>query len=112
MAWMFKGDGLKLWQEAYDKAGYNVKVFPVILCPPETSGWFAKEIKTPAKISRVSKCAFYGLGGSVIAKMGASATMLATGRNLPRPGKRRHRRGRILQPLCGRESGFLQGGEI
>ena len=82
MAWMFKGDGLKLWQEAYDKAGYNVKVFPVILCPPETSGWFAKEIKTPEDFKGV-KMRFYGLGGSVIAKMGASATMLAPAEIFP-----------------------------
>jgi TRAP-type mannitol/chloroaromatic compound transport system substrate-binding protein len=75
MAWMFKGNGLKLWQEAYDKAGYNVKVFPVILCPPETSGWFAKEIKTPEDFKGI-KMRFYGLGGSVIEKLGASATML------------------------------------
>ena len=75
MAWMFKGDGLKLWQEAYDKAGYNVKVFPIILCPPETSGWYAKEIRTPADFKGI-KMRFYGLGGSVIEKLGASATML------------------------------------
>ena len=75
MAWMFKGNGLKLWQEAYDKAGYNVKVFPIILCPPETSGWYAKEIKSPKDFKGI-KMRFYGLGGSVIQKMGASATML------------------------------------
>ena len=75
MAWMFQGNGLKLWQEAYDRAGYNVKVFPVILCPPETSGWFAKEIKT-VKDFKGLKMRFYGLGGSVIQKLGASATML------------------------------------
>ena len=75
MAWMFQGNGLKLWQEAYDRAGYNVKVFPVILCPPETSGWFAKEIKTPEDFKGL-KMRFYGLGGAVIEKLGASATML------------------------------------
>jgi TRAP-type mannitol/chloroaromatic compound transport system substrate-binding protein len=75
MAWMFQGNGLKLWQEAYDSAGYNVKVFPVILCPPETSGWYAKEIKNPSDFKGL-KMRFYGLGGSVIEKLGASATML------------------------------------
>ena len=75
LAWMFYGNGLKLYQEAYDKAGYNVKVFPVVIAPPETSGWFAKEIKTPADFKGV-KMRFYGLGGSVIEKLGASATML------------------------------------
>jgi len=75
LAWRFKGNGLKLWQEAYDTAGFNVKVFPVILCPPETSGWFAREIKTPKDFKGV-KMRFYGLGGSVIEKLGASATML------------------------------------
>ncbi len=75
LAWMFYGNGLKLYQEAYDKAGYNVKVFPVIMAPPETSGWFAKQINTPADFKGV-KMRFYGLGGAVIEKLGASAAML------------------------------------
>ena len=75
LAWMFHGNGMKLYQEAYDKAGYNVKVFPVIMAPPETSGWFAKQINTPADFKGV-KMRFYGLGGAVIEKLGASAAML------------------------------------
>ncbi|MFH2094004.1 MAG: TRAP transporter substrate-binding protein [Pseudomonadota bacterium] len=75
LAWMFHGNGMKLYQEAYDAAGFNVKVFPLIMAPPETSGWFVKEIKTPADFKGV-RMRFYGLGGSVIEKLGASANML------------------------------------
>ncbi len=74
VSWMLYGNGLKLWQEAYDKAGYNVKVFPLILVPPETSGWFSKEIKTLEDMKGL-KIRFYGLGGPVLEKLGASATM-------------------------------------
>ncbi len=75
LAWMFHGNGLKLYQEAYDRAGYHVKVFPLVLVPPETSGWYAKEIRTPSDLKGI-KMRFYGLGGSVVEKLGVSATML------------------------------------
>ena len=45
IAWMKHGNGLKLYQKMYDDAGYNVKVLLCSIIPPETSGWFSKEIK-------------------------------------------------------------------
>ncbi len=38
ISWMFYGNGLKLYQEYYDQAGYNVKVLPACILSPETSG--------------------------------------------------------------------------
>ena len=46
LAWIYYGNGMKLWQEMYDSAGYNVKVIPVLNAPAESSGWFAKPINS------------------------------------------------------------------
>jgi hypothetical protein len=46
MAWMYYGNGLKLAQEMYDKAGYNVVDLPSAILVPETSGWFRSPIKS------------------------------------------------------------------
>ncbi len=75
IAWMFQGNGLKLYQEMYDKAGYNVKAFPIGIISPETSGWFAKEIKTVDDLKGL-KMRFFGLGGKVMEKLGVSVTLL------------------------------------
>ena len=42
MAWMYYGNGLKLYQEMYDTNGYNVKVVPCAIISPETSGWYSR----------------------------------------------------------------------
>ena len=44
LAWMLHGNGIKLYQEMYDRAGFKVKVLPSTIISPETSGWFAKPI--------------------------------------------------------------------
>ena len=107
MAWMFVGNGLKLWQEAYDRAGYNVKVFPVILCPPETSGWFAKEIKTVKDMKGI-KMRFYGLGGAVIEKLGASATMLPPAEIFPALEKGAIDAAEFSSPYVDQNQGFYK----
>jgi TRAP-type mannitol/chloroaromatic compound transport system substrate-binding protein len=75
IAWMFQGNGMKLYQEMYDTAGYNVKAFPIGIISPETSGWFAKEIKTVDDLKGL-KMRFFGLGGKVMEKLGVSVTLL------------------------------------
>lgn len=75
LAWMFKGNGMKLYQEMYDNAGFNVKAFPLGVLSPETSGWFAKEIKTVDDLKGL-KMRFFGLGGKVMQKLGVSVTLL------------------------------------
>lgn len=81
-AWMFQGNGLKLNQEMYDRAGYNVKVWPLSFIAPETSGWFRKEIKTLDDLKGL-KMRFYGLGGQVMQKLGVSVTLLPTSEIFP-----------------------------
>ena len=82
VAWLLAGNGLKLYQEMYDRAGYKVKVLPAVLIPPETSGWFTKEIKSVNDLKGL-KIRFYGLGGNVMEKMGAAVTAMPGGEIFP-----------------------------
>ena len=67
MAWMYYGNGMKLYQEMYDKAGYNVHVEACAIISPETSGWFKKPVKSLADLKGLNM-RFYGLGGHVMQK--------------------------------------------
>lgn len=78
MAWMYYGNGLKLYQEMYDRGGYNVKVIPCAINAPETSGWFAKPIEKPEDLKGLNM-RFFGLGASVMEKMGVSTSQLPGG---------------------------------
>jgi len=78
MAWMYYGNGLKLYQEMYDRGGYNVKVLPCAINAPETSGWFANPIEKPEDLKGLNM-RFFGLGASVMEKMGVSTTQLPGG---------------------------------
>jgi TRAP-type mannitol/chloroaromatic compound transport system substrate-binding protein len=78
MGWLYYGNGLKLYQEMYDNAGYNVKVIPCAIISPETSGWFAKPIEKPSDLKGLNM-RFFGLGASVMEKMGVSTSQLPGG---------------------------------
>ena len=78
LAWMYFGNGLKLYQEMYDNAGYNVKVLPCAIISPETSGWFKKPIEKPEDIKGLN-IRFFGLGASVMEKLGAGTVQLPGG---------------------------------
>ena len=45
MAWLYQGNGMKLYQKMYDDAGYKLKVFPVSIYSSEGAGWFTKKIE-------------------------------------------------------------------
>lgn len=75
MAWLYHGNGLKLYQEMYDQSGFDVKVLVCSIIPPETSGWFAKEINSAEDLKGL-KMRFFGLGGTVMEKLGVSVTVL------------------------------------
>ena len=77
LAWLFQGNGMKLYQEMYDQADYQVKVLVCGMIPPETSGWFAKRIDTPDDLKGL-KMRFYGLGGRVMERLGVAVTLLAS----------------------------------
>lgn len=78
LAWMWYGNGMKLYQEMYDSAGYHVKVHVCGILSPETSGWFHNEIKGREDLNGL-KMRFAGLGGQVMQKLGVSVSMLPGG---------------------------------
>jgi len=82
MAWLYYGNGMKLYQGMYDDAGYNVKVLPCAIIAPETSGWFPKEINSPEDLKGM-KMRFFGLGGKVMQKLGVSTSLLPGGEIFP-----------------------------
>lgn len=78
MAWYYHGNGAKLHQWAYDQAGFNVKVFPIFMIVPETSGWFKKPVESVDDLKGM-KMRIYGLGGQVLEKLGMSVTVMPAG---------------------------------
>jgi TRAP-type mannitol/chloroaromatic compound transport system substrate-binding protein len=78
LAWLYNGNGMKLYQEMYDKYGYNVKVFPDLIYCPESSGWFRTPIKSVEDLKGL-KMRFLGLGGLAMEKLGVSVTVLPPG---------------------------------
>lgn len=75
MAWLYYGNGRVLYQEMYDQAGYSVKVIPCAILAPESGGWFKKEINSVEDLKGM-KLRFYGLGGKVFSKLGASVSLI------------------------------------
>ena len=82
VAWIYYGNGRKLYQEMYDQAGYNVHVVPCAIIAPETSGWFAKEINSAEDLKGL-KMRFFGLGGKVMQKLGVATSLLPGGDIFP-----------------------------
>ncbi len=82
MAWLYYGNGMNLYQEMYDQAGFNVKVLPCAIIAPETSGWFAKEINQPGDLDGL-KMRFFGLGGKVMQRLGVATSLLPGGEIFP-----------------------------
>jgi len=82
VAWMFRGNGLKLYQDYYKKNGYDVWAMPACLLAPETAGWFKKPIKS-AKDLKGLRMRFFGLGGKVMEKLGVSVSLLPGGEIFP-----------------------------
>ncbi|MEH6579702.1 MAG: TRAP transporter substrate-binding protein [Amphritea sp.] len=75
MAWLYYGNGLKLYQQMYDQAGYDVKVIPCAILAPESGGWFKQPINTPEDLKGLN-VRYYGLGGKVFSKLGASVSLI------------------------------------
>ena len=82
LAWVYYGNGRKLWQKTYDDAGFNVHSVPCGLIAPETSGWFTKEINSPADLKGL-RMRFFGLGALVMEKLGVSTSQLPGGEIVP-----------------------------
>jgi len=76
LGWIYQGGGLKLWRELYSR--HQVVPIPCTILPPEASGWFKKPINSIDDFKGM-KIRFYGIGGKVMQKLGASVQLLAGG---------------------------------
>ena len=75
-AWIFHLGGQKLWDELSD--GFGLKALPVGNTGVQMGGWFNKEIETADDLKGL-KMRIPGLGGDVMAKVGASPVSLPGG---------------------------------
>ncbi|MEM6465676.1 MAG: TRAP transporter substrate-binding protein [Pseudomonadota bacterium] len=82
LAWMLYDDGKELFQELYDRNGYDVHVTPCGVIAPETSGWFKNEITSMADLEGLNM-RFFGLGAEVMQRLGVSTSLLAAGDIFP-----------------------------
>ena len=82
LAWLYYGNGMKLYQEMYDTHGYNVKVLLLSVIAPETSGWY-KEPVTSIDDYKGLRIRFFGFGGDTLSKLGASVSLLPGGEIFP-----------------------------
>ncbi|GIX17673.1 MAG: ABC transporter substrate-binding protein [Rhodothalassiaceae bacterium] len=80
LAWFDHGGGREIFEEIYHRHGIHSLICGV--SPPEAGGWFKHEIRTPADL-RGLKIRYFGLGGKVLEKLGASVQLLAGGDIFP-----------------------------
>jgi TRAP-type mannitol/chloroaromatic compound transport system substrate-binding protein len=76
MAWWYEGGGRELGEALYHR--HNVHPLLCGITGPETAGWFRVPVRSLADL-RGLKIRFAGIGGKVIARAGASVTMLPGG---------------------------------
>lgn len=79
-AWLYFGDGLKLWEEAYKPFGLIPN--PVGNSGTQMGGWFNKEINSVADLKGL-KMRIPGLGGEVLKKAGGVPVSLPGGDIFP-----------------------------
>ncbi len=73
-AWMYAGNGIKLWKEVY--AEYNLVPFPAGNTGFQMGGWFNKEINSIEDLKGL-KMRIPGLGGNVLARAGGTPVVSA-----------------------------------
>jgi TRAP-type mannitol/chloroaromatic compound transport system substrate-binding protein len=76
MAWFEYGGGNELMRELH--ARYNIVAMNCSVIPPEASGWFRREINTADDFKGL-KMRFFGLGASVMQKVGVATQLLHPG---------------------------------
>ncbi|MBN2864405.1 MAG: TRAP transporter substrate-binding protein [Thiotrichales bacterium] len=79
-AWLYYGDGLKLWEEAYKPFGLIPN--PAGNSGTQMGGWFNKEINTLADLKGL-KMRIPGLGGEVLKRAGGLPVTLPGGEIFP-----------------------------
>ncbi len=107
LAWLYYGNGLKLYQEMYDSHGFNVKVFVCGIIAPETSGWFTKPINSADDLKGL-RMRFFGLGGQAMQKLGASVSLLPGGEIFPALEKKAIEATEFSMPAIDERLGFYK----
>ncbi len=69
-AWWYHGGGKEIWADITKPYDIHTELCAVLV--PEASGWFAKEINTPADLKGI-KMRVFGLGAAVLQKLGVEA---------------------------------------
>jgi TRAP-type mannitol/chloroaromatic compound transport system substrate-binding protein len=80
LAWFDYGGGRELFEEVYHR--HNIHSLICGISPPEAAGWFKRPIERVEDF-RNMRIRFFGLGGRVLEKLGASVQLLAAGDLLP-----------------------------
>lgn len=107
LAWMFRGNGLKLYQDYYKKNGYDVWAMPACVLSPETSGWFNKPINSVDDLKGL-KMRFFGLGGKAMQKLGVSVALLPGGEIFPALEKKALDATEFSMPAIDQRLGFYK----
>lgn len=76
VSWVHHGGGLELWREIYDP--FNVVPMPCGVIISEAGGWYTKPINAPEDLQGLN-IRIGGLGGKILAKLGANAMSLPVG---------------------------------
>jgi TRAP-type mannitol/chloroaromatic compound transport system substrate-binding protein len=72
-AWLYQGDGLKLWEETY--ARFNLVPRPGPAFAPQMGGWFRKKINTIGDFKGLKMRVGNSLARKVIARAGGTAVL-------------------------------------
>ncbi len=80
LAWFDHGGGREIFEEIYHRHGIHSLICGV--SPPEAGGWFKRPVTKPEDF-RGLKIRYFGLGGKVLEKLGASVQLLAGGDIFP-----------------------------
>ncbi len=75
-AWWYQGGGEELWAELSAPFGIHTELCTMLA--PEASGWFANPIESPDDLAGL-KMRIFGLGASVLEKLGAQAQSMGVG---------------------------------
>ncbi|WP_300584813.1 TRAP transporter substrate-binding protein [Marivita sp.] len=76
VSWVHHGGGLELWREIYEP--FNVVPMPCGVIISEAGGWYTKEINSVEDLQGLN-VRIGGLGGAILAKLGANAMSLPAG---------------------------------